>query len=411
MPQLLGTLLSDGTFATPRLPLYDPYRIRQDRGRLRRPEVKELSYANSIYMPGGRWPARAWILLARSDYDQISTYGTYALQIDDFKNGPITLQNLSIVQARCVTRGLAGDANAIYLVELTDPRGVLWNKWFQFPTTSQYNVEAPAYPSQFYTPSMNGASAWTWDQMLGDLWAQMPLLGAYLGLPLTPANTPKNFSFPGTSAWEALNQILSYLGCSVSVDLRSAAPYTITVDGTADAVFDALTLKYAANLEEDLEWIDTGSGRVPKEVIVYFHRINQYYGTEETVRRDGLQWSSQPLYSVTVAGPAAFSQASGTGYLWADFTVRFDVDGNPLAADVATAATIASERVSQYYNRIYQGTVGYLRRVYAGALPFVVGSELDGVRWYEDYSQGRAAWRTEVVRGGEPPWDDVCGMG
>jgi hypothetical protein len=32
---------------------------------------------------------------------------------------------------------------------------------------------------------------------------------------------------------------------------------------------------------------------------------------------------------------------------------------------------------------------------------------VDGVRWFEDYSQGRASWRTEIIRGPQPPWREV----
>jgi hypothetical protein len=409
MPQVLTITSSSGS-QTVDIPLYDPVMVRQARSRFRREAIPELAYANALYMPGGRWPARGWVLVRRDDYFGIGQYGAVSLQIDDFKNGPLIFKNLAIVQARCVSRGLAQDADSIYLVELTDQRGLLKNRWFEFPTNSQYNARAPAYPETFYATTLTAGVAWTWSQMVGDLWAQMgTFLGAYPGLPSAPAGTPENFIFPGVCAWDALNQILDLLGMMVSVDLRQPAPYGIVVEGAADDAFDALTTKYTSNLEDDFDFIDTGSGRVPKQVVVYFHRRNQFYGTEETVRRDGLQWSTSALYSVTVAAPAQFALAVGVDYLWDDFSVRFDIDNNPMAADVATAIAIATERAQQYYNKIYRGTAGYMRRVYTGALPFVVGSQVDGVRWYMDYSQGRGAWRTEIMRTSEGPWPEVGG--
>ncbi len=54
--------------------------------------------------------------MRRSDYNQINLFATnLQLQIDDFLplTPPITFQNLAIVQARCVSRGIASDPNAI----------------------------------------------------------------------------------------------------------------------------------------------------------------------------------------------------------------------------------------------------------------------------------------------------------
>jgi hypothetical protein len=404
-----ATVGSPGNLRTACLPLFDPRRVREERARFRRDAPPELGHANSLFVPAGRWPSRGWVLLRRADYNLITNlYRTdFQLRVNDFNHGQLTFQNLVIVQAQCVTRGLSADPGAIYLVEVTDAQGVYWNPWAQFPTTSQYNVRSPAYPEQFYSPSLNGGVPWTWNTMVGDLWGQMPLLGPYPGLPITPAGTPENYAFPGVPGWQAMNSVLDYLGLTTSEDLTKTSPYGIVVPGAADATFSALQAKYAGLLEEDYEWIDGGSGRVPGQVVVYFHRRNQFYGTEETVRRDSPQWQSTPLYSVTVAAPARFSNAAGTAYVWADFTVRYDVDGNPLAADVATANAIAAERANQYYTRVYRGTLGYVRRVYSGALPFYAGSLVDGVAWRMDYSRGRFGWVTELITGPQPPFPQV----
>jgi hypothetical protein len=408
VPNNFGTP-SDPTIS---VPLYDSAYERYSRTRFRRPNIPNLDLANSFYEPSGRWPCRGWILLRRGDYDLFDNlYRTdFQLQVDDFTNGPIFFNGLSVVQARCVSRGLVGDPDAVYLLEVTDSPGVLWNPWAQFPTTKQYNCLAPAYPGQYYASSTpgGGGTPWSWDGMVGDLWAQMgSFLGTYPGLPISPAEFPEDWVFPGVPAWGALCDVMDFLGLTISKDLTQAEPYDIVVPGEADNVFAALQAKFANVLEEDLEYIDAGSGRVPGKVTVFFHRKNQYYGTEETVRRDALQWQSAPIYNVTINAPAPYTGAAGTGYLWSDFAVNYDIDNNPLPADVAAAATIASQLVTDYYTRVTRGTLGYSRQVYAGALPFFAGSQVDGVRWYQDYSQGRSAWRTELVRGPQPPWPEI----
>lgn len=394
-------------------PLYDPRTVREARMRFRRDSIPLLDRANSFYCPSGRNPCRGWILMARGDYNKLDHYSTLLeLEVGNptQTNNIGTLSNLAIVQAQCVTRGLAADANALYLVEVTDRRGVLCNRWFQFPLQKFYNIRAAAYPQTFYSGSLNGGAAWSWSSMIGDIWGTMStFLGTYPGLPITPTGVPEGWDFPGVPAWDALCDVLDHLGLTVACDLTSTtAPYTIVSEGAADTTFTALQTKYKTNLEDDQEWIDTGSGRVPSSVVVLFKRRNSIYGSEETVRYDSLQWEMTPYYSVTVAAPSTFSAAAGTHHLWSDFTVRYDQDGNPLSADTTTAAAIAAERVTQYFARIYHATLGSMTQTYAGALPFTTGSQVDGVCWYQDYrDDDRQGWRTQIVRCAHPPWPDL----
>ena len=392
------------TFGNAKLqfPLVDPRCIREDRVRFRRDLFPELYLANSWYT-STTWPGVGWILLDRGSYNQLSPYDTsLSLTIQDFVNPPLTLSNLTVVQARCVTRGLVSDPNAIYLIQITSTEGILYNPWFQMPVNAQYNVRAPAYDTQFYSTTTNSGTPWTWDGMVGNLWGMAPSqLGAYPGLPITPAGTPENFTFVGVSLWEAIAHIMAYLGLVITGEHPN---YGIVVAGAADKVFTNLQSQYAKYLEDDMEYIDSGSGRVPGQVIVYFRKRYQIYGVEETVRDDSFQWQSVPLYSVTIAAPSAFTGAAGIAYIQVDFTVRYDQDGNPLAADVTTAATIAAERVAQFYNTIYRGTAGSMRQIYSGVIPFTTGSLVDGVRWFNtgmlgSNPDGYSGWRTEIIRG------------
>lgn len=371
-----------------------------------------LRRVNSFYCPVGRWPLRGWILLTRGDYDKINKFSNaFYLNISDTTraNNVGALRNLSIVQARCATRGLAADPNALYLVELTDPRGILQNQWFQFPLTTNYNIRAPAYPQTFHPNSMNGGTTWTWSTMLQNIWEQMTaFLGPWPGLPSTPAGTPEGFWFTGVPAWKALNDVLDHLGMVIACNLTQASPYTIVVQGQTDVTFRALQTRFTPNLEDDLEYIDYGAGRAPANVKVLFRRRNSVYGTEETVRYDSFQWDMTPYYSITVSAPSEYAGGLGTHYIWSDFTIRYDDSNNPLDADLNIAGAIARERVSQYFSVIDPG--GYMEQVYAGALPFTTGAEVDGVRWYQDYSsQDRQGWKTEIVYkpGYDPPWDGL----
>lgn len=413
-----------GPSSSQQYPLISPVAVREHRQRFRREYIPELMRANSLYVPGGRWATKGWILLDRGSYNNINTYSTsLQLNISDTRqaNNVKTVKGLSIIHAQCVTRGLANDLNAVYLVELTDARGVVGNKWFQAPLTTCYNIRASAYPDTYHPWSLNNGATWTWQGMIQDMWGKVSggnnLLGNAPSLPTTPSGTPEGFWFAGVPGWQAISDVLDHLGMIVAVDPTQApgSQYSIVQIGNADTTFTSLQSKYSTNLEDDLEWIDTGSGRVPGSVIVAFKKRYAVYGTEETVRYDPiLQWESGPTganqtgpyYTVTVNAPSIFATAVGTDIIWSDFTVRYDQDGKAMAADVATAATIATERVTQYYNRIYRGTSGFMTQTYAGALPFATGSLVDGVCWYQDHENPDrwGGWRTQLVRGNFPPW-------
>lgn len=390
-------------------PLYDRRSVIENRARFQREAIPALTLANSFYCPTGREQSRGWLLLARKDYNELNKYATnLTLHIGNplKPHNVDVLQNLAIVQAQCVTRGIAADEDALYLVEITDARGILHNRWFQFPITAQYNIRAPAYPQTFHPASMNSGTTWTWSTMLQNIWETMPLLGTWPGIPTTPSGTPEGFWFVGVSAWTALNDVLEHIGLTVACDLTSSTPFTIVDDGAPDATLTAAQALYATNLEDDLEWIDTGAARVPKTVKVFFRRRNSIYGTEETVtyRSDSpYQWDMSSVYTVSVTAPATFASAVGTHHIWSDFTVRYDMDNQPLSADTAIASAIASERVTQYFDRIYSRTSGYMDQTYATALPFANGSQVDAVRWYQsnNYSS-RMGWRTRIMRGDTP---------
>lgn len=402
------------------LPLCDPRFERANRTQFIRDNIPELRCANGIFISGGRWPVRAYLLVQRQYLNALLAQGTdpanpyaplyrtdFQLYLEDFRNAQLVLKNLALAHARCVSRGIAADPKAVYLLELTDARGVVQSPVASWPLVRQYNVLAPAYPGQYYSASQNSGTPWTWGTLLADIWNSMTPLGAFPGLPSTPSGTPTNLIFLGVPAWPALCNQLDRLGLTVGVDLTQSAPYSIVQRGATDAAFTNLTAQFAGAIEEDYEWISAGSARVPGSVTVFFHRQNQYYGTEETLRLDGLQWSSTPLYSVNVTAPARFASSAGSHVLWDDFVVRFDTDGNPLAADVATATTIAQERVSQYYDRVYWDTLGSLKRIYTGLVPFAAGSQVAGVRFYMDMVRGQLSWCTEVIRSAGPPWPEV----
>ncbi len=227
--------------------LCDPREVRLNRARFRRDAVPLLSRANSFYCPAGRWPSCGWVLLPRNEYVKLNAYSTtLELKLGDptKPDNVDTLSKLAVVQAQCVTRGIASDVNALYLIELTDARGILHNRWFQAPITSAYNIRSPAYPQTFHPSSMNGGTTWTWTTMLQDMWTQMNtigggILGTWPGLPSVPSGTPEGFWFVGVPIWYAFNDVVEHLGLSLVCNLTASAPFTIVTNGVDDPVCTA----------------------------------------------------------------------------------------------------------------------------------------------------------------------------
>ena len=407
--------MAGNSFGSPvSYPLLDPRVIRNARTRFALDNIPELSRANSLYSAAGLWPNRGWILLRRSDYLNLNLYATnHNLFLYDGTT-QLAFNNLVVVQARCVSRSFPQDPNSVYLVEITDQEGLLWNNWYQWPINSNYNVQAPAYPGQYYTASLNAGIPWTWSTMIQDMWQQpgTARLGAFPGLPFTPIGTPVNWIFQGVSLWESLNTVLTQIGCTIQSNQASTPSFTITQDGASDPTFTNLQASKHGLLLGDLDYIDSGAGRLPGIFQLFMHRVNQQYGTEETVRIDAQQWAMNDLYTNDVVPPAKYAQfaaSPGRHGQWDDFPVRFDVNGAPLAADVTTAAAVVIDRASQYYGRSLRGSAGYLRQLYSGLQPFSTGSLVDGVCWRQDFREGitRMGWTTEIVAGPQPPWEGI----
>jgi hypothetical protein len=399
------------------LPLYDSWVEILNRKRLRRTmDVTELDKANSLFVPSGPGPARGWIVLVRSDYNTLTLTNPYNLTISDSQQNTITFQNLYIVNARCITRGLASDPKAVYLVEITDKTGLLNNQYFTQSINVAYNIRSPAYPEQYYSGTLNGVSPWTWDGMVQDIWSKLSL-GTYPHLPVSVYTTinPEGWSFTGTSGFDALNKILEHLGCVLTRDLTKPAATQLGIVhlGDTDATQTALFTTYAGQLEDDEDWLDTGQVRLPGTIQVIMHRRNQYYGTEETVRKDAFQWSTTPTYTLPIA--TGVTGATGFDTLWTDFSPRFDE--NNAIIDAATASLVATNRAADRLAILSRGNNGYLRQRYIGTLPFVTGVLIDGVSWQhipladKKGKLTRRGWITEVIRTPMAPWPEVTEKG
>jgi hypothetical protein len=99
----------------------------------------------------------------------------------------VTLKNLVIVKAECVSPGYRGDGKAPLLFEITDRRWPL--KWV--PLDKGYNVRNVPAGTYALGTLPGGGTPWSWTQMVQDTWSAFNgALGAFPGLPRPMGRCP-----------------------------------------------------------------------------------------------------------------------------------------------------------------------------------------------------------------------------
>jgi hypothetical protein len=411
-----------------------------------KPAPAELQNATRIMVPAGPMPARAVVLMLRSDVTaagfNINAQHTLHLEFDwsdvagsasddtldslDFNNLVVTREPIALTPSY-----VADAADSLMLVELADMRWMCHNQYFHQSIDAQYNVRAPAYvgaeqfnadagtaitplPADcYYRQSLDLTDptkpvTWTWATMLQDMWENhLTILGDFPGLPdeITDDKygTPEGYVFLGVSAWLAINDVLTRLGCMIAPDLSETdvgSQYAIVQIGHPDTGLDDALAAAAGDGRKfhDAEPPAVVMGMWPANVRVHFHRLQQA-GGEATTTNDDAQWQAGPsdpvqvgddpdpakssgrsVYTVDVPGPDQTNTLADVYHpIWDDLPAIFDGNDNCLnAADLDARAQL---RVDDYY-RLFQGKGGTrLWQRYSGLLEIAPGSTLKGVAW------------------------------
>lgn len=389
----------------------DPGEALRSMGPFDYPLPKNFSQANGFYCPNGREVGKGWFLLTKRDVDLLDLNGLQDVFLSDgYVN--ILLDKLVIsAQPLRVIGGSDDDPAGLYLVELADRRHLCKNEHFSITINEHYNVRAPGWPDgEFYRDSLNDnlstdGEPWTWDQMIGDVWELMaPQLGDYPGLPVDPNGKPEGFRFVGTSAWDALNDLLYRVGCQIAVDLNYgvAQQFTIVQIGAEDTAVDDLIAEYQreGRKVQDRQMLDIYRGRTPFGVRVHFPRIDPF-GTEHALSKGAKQWSTTPVYSISIDGPTLVTSNSESDVyhpLYDDLTALYDADGTLTNAD--DLKDRAQERADDFYRMLRVG--GGLRALtFSGVVRAKIKGTFKAVAWHQARDGGLC---TDLLN---HPWRDL----
>lgn len=228
---------------------------------------------------------------------------------------------------------------------------------------------------------------WSWTRMVEDIWNMMSsILGTFPGLP-APGDSlvPENWIFSGVNAWKALSLILKRLGCAVKCDLtRSQQQYSIVRVGSSDVNTQNL-IGLADSQQLRLhhgDYLESILAKEPMGVRVYFHRMELFHGTEQTVTIQSSQWTSSAVHSEDVDNTNQGLTAPYYHPLWDDKPAVYDAQGNLINQNSLT--TRATSRANDFFRmlRAPGGIRGHI--IWSGPLPFSPGSELKGVSWRQD---------------------------
>lgn len=299
--------------------------------------------ANLYRNPLGRGPGTGGLLLTGADLDALDLTTDQTLTFADDAGDTVTLKRITLLRARCLTPGYAGDPRAVYLCDVVDRRRFLANS----PVDRGYNLKN-SDGTGYLSASLNSGSAWTWAGVVQDVWTALGL-GTAPALPFTPDGTPENLKYHGADAWEALNDVLDRLACSVFYD-PAADTFAFVRLGDAAASGATAFTSLKASLDRDslrlwdAYWREPDRGRLPEKVRVLFPR--------RPLPTDG----SSPYYAVDVTLTATTGVAAGS-YVQLHDDLTAVGSGTPTNASALT--TRANERAADWRRK----RVGFERRL------------------------------------------------
>lgn len=229
--------------------------------------------ANLFRVPLGRGPGTGGVLLRDYQLSALDLTVDHELTFADAVGNRRTLKKITLLRGRVLTPAGPDDDGSTFLVDVADRRHFL----AKIPIDKAYNVPA-ADGLTYLASTLNAGVAWTWQTMVQNIATTLGL--GTMTLPFTPDGTPENFTFWVTFAWEALNQVLDRLACTIKYNIETDA-FSIIQQGawTSAGAVVADNLRDTLAAKQFKLWDDYANepyrGRFPEKLQVTFPRRPQ----------------------------------------------------------------------------------------------------------------------------------------
>lgn len=342
-------------------------------------------------------PGRGCLLLSRKDLIDLDLsippgQITRPLTFDDGETLAVLGGIVVVSYLRAVTPGAEQDETAAYVVEVADERWLHWDRGAKI--VKAYNVRSSA-DGAYYSGTLNAGTAWTWAQMLTNLWPTE--FQTEPALPFTPDGTPEGWAFDGMSKLQAYCAVLERICCALRYDPTKVEGSRCSVVRIGTQTTAATTLLATV---EDTRLHDT------------YPLSTRYAMWPETVR---VQFDVRPPYSDGTAPYYTIDQAvtTYTAQGIADGTVvvlrddLFAQQSGGTVSNTSALTTRATERRTDWERKRRYFDTGRVL-VYGGIRNLVtaLGPSFGTLAWEDRGGGKRGGLKTTLVADGAAALED-----
>lgn len=380
----------------------DPAPIETEAERLNVDSSWWIGKPNSFTHRRGKDPGTGHVLVTREVLDDLDLNATthtlkFVVKRRELRGKPASLEsgeatinitNLCIIRARAVLGSDFPGSNpaTIFLLELEDIRGL----GRLTSANKAYNLRQPN-DTGFFDQTLNGASQWTWNTLLQDLWGMLPgAMGSYPGTAgLTLPEEYPTYQFWGWNAWEAINTVLRDAGLTITRSIsQSGLTFTTgelkIVDAGAvnETIANRINTARSFAIADYQDIVESDTCAVPAEFNVHFPKRDYFFesGQEDEIT-SGDYFRNRPSHIVTVSTSSISSiqTLSDTQLpLWDSLPALYDEAGTLTnGTDLTDRAT---DVVTAWLNR---RNLGSGDDVYHGLWPVWPEDAIHSVQWFD----------------------------
>ncbi len=353
-------------------PVYDPLQLLHECKRQGESTEAWLGLVNTAVCPLGTEPGGGRLLMLLNDLNRMKKDSYQDLIFNDSVHKPLTFKKMVVTGMECPLPGADGDVANIYVVSFKDRRFIL-NRLETLKRS--YNVRSPDSYEYVDETLKDDGDAWTWEEMVQDIWETALPDEEYPELPFTPNGTPENFCFFDKPAMAALGHVLTRLACALKLDWVKDEFSIVQLGDSSNVEADSI-IRAVGQTIFDAYPLETDTIRYPEKVRV------QFYGLPKTLLDTVKCLAVDKDVSVE---PADINIGTFVD-LYDDLVAQIEPDGS--IGNQADLEARATERAADWERKRTYSDAPFLR-AYSGVRDFtrVLGSNYGMVAW-EDKGRG-----------------------